>query len=123
MSYPVALCLPLLLAGCPCGPFVQVDCALPGIQWEVVDGVGAAAQPDALRTYHDGALIEAIACTPGGADCTAGILPVDDVGTWTIEADLGDDTTTHEVTLDADDLDPGGCCSGYYADATLVIAG
>jgi|JI6StandDraft_1071083.scaffolds.fasta_scaffold396735_1 hypothetical protein len=121
MTRTLATLLPILLAGCPCGPFVQVDCAAPGIDWEVVDGDGAAAQPDAVRTFHDGALIEALTCTDGGTDCTAGQLPVDDVGTWTIEVDAGGATETFEVTLDAADLDPGGCCSGFYQAATIEI--
>lgn len=121
MSRTLATLLPLLLAGCPCGPFVQVDCAAPGIDWEVVDADGAAAQPDAVRTYHDGALIEALTCTAGGADCTAGLLPVDEVGVWTIEVDAGGATEDYEVIVDVDDLDPGGCCSGFYQDATIEL--
>lgn len=112
-----------LAAGCECGgPFVQVDCIAPGMRFELVDAAGAPVQASAIRTLQDTVLVESLPCTPLGTDCQRGFVPVLEVGTYRVEADVGGETFVHEEIVRAEDLGAGECCGGFYGDATLVVA-
>ena len=111
-----------LLSGCACGgPFVQVDCAAPGLEFEIVDAAGLPVQASAILTFQDTVRVESLPCTPLGTDCQRGRVAVFDAGTYRVEADVGGETFVHEEIVRAEDLDVGECCGGFFGYAVLVV--
>jgi hypothetical protein len=117
---PLLLASAALTTACECGgPFVAVDCALPGLHFQVLDADGTTVRADAIRTYQDGELVEERVCTPLDDECTGGVLPITEPGDYRVEVDVAGVTYAHDEPVDA--IPDDGCCGGYYADADLVV--